>query len=181
MGEKKIELQADYFREDYAALYYLSNAVLSKPVWYAVLAVIWTVVVLGAVYAFVFGLPEGTNLTLFGCMAAVLVFAGIYLPLYPSLTRRLARKLVDREYLEGKRRDNQKSVSLGKKGLEVESFGSRRFFPWSEVEKIKADQNHLLLFFQNQSPVLLPRKSLTEHTEKLLRERGGVRRIVQYP
>lgn len=181
MSEQKTAFPVDYFKEEYAALYYLSNAVISKPVWYVVLTVVWTVVVLGGVYSFIFGLPEGVNLPIFIGFAVMLVFAGIYLPLYPSLTRRLAEKIVAREYLEGKRRDNKKEITLGKKGIEVTSFGKTKLFPWSKGEKIRADQNYMAIFFQGEDPILIPKKDLTGQMEKMLRESSGIRRIVQYP
>ena len=180
MSESKQELRAGYTRNEYVELYYLSNASITKVAWCVMLTLVWTAVAFGAVYAALFGLPEDINLVLLLISAAVLVFAAVYLPLYPSLTKNMVRKHVDREYLSGDRRDNTKTIVVSRKGLEVFSFGAGRMFSWNRVEKVREDRTHILFLYQGGETLLLPKDCMEEETLRLLRERSGCK-VTFYP
>jgi len=180
VSESKLELRAGYTRNEYVELYYLSNAGLPKVFWSLMLTLIWTAVVLAVVYAVLFGLPEDINLVFLGVSAAIMVFGAVYLPLYPSLTRNMVRKHVDKEYLSGDRRDNTKTVIVSKKGLEVVSFGVSRMFVWNRVEKIHEDRTHILFLYQGGETLLLPKDCMDDETVELLRERAGGK-VTLYP
>lgn len=180
MSEKKAELSIYYTREEYMEFYYLSHSVLSKPSWFIATTLVLTILVLGILFTVLTDLPADLNPMLLYGVGAVLAAAGAYLIFYPRLTRKLSAKVVDGEYQSGEKQDNRKRMAVGDKGVTVESFDHRRFFPWEQVVDLRGDEKFLLLRYENGDGVLLPRLGLSEAALHFVVERVG-KKLKLYP
>ena len=161
MADEKNRFQSTYTKEDYINLYYLYGIAIPKWIWVLVIAVVWTALFLIALRIVSTRLEDQQNYIFLIVLLAMLIFSAIYLPLYPKLTKRMAVKQVDKEYILGDREDNKKMLEVSPKGIHVTSYGARRYFSWYDVRKIKQNKTHTLLIFPTGEPMIMKNKEVT--------------------